>query len=469
MRIKPSYEELERNLIKLNKEAANYKKAEEKIKHLNLILSAIRNVNLLITKEKDRDSLLQRACDILVETRGYFNTWIVLFDDFGKILTAKDSGLSKLFAPFYNQMKYGKLTRCATKALNKFTVIVTKNPLSSCKDCPLSSMYGERAAMTAALVCREKVYGLLSASIPVHFSAEKVEIHLFKEVADDIAYALYTLKIEEKNKRAEKEIREHRDHLEKIVNKRTIELSRTNEQLQQEIYYRSKIAIQLDQSKRQFSSIIKSVPDIIYRLDIFGCITFISDSVKSYGYQPEELLGTYLLDLVHPEDKKEAAYKIEDRRTGDRSTRLFEVRLLTKDESIHRYKFFSLSSEGLYISDETKKDVFQGTQGIARDIADKKRAQEEQFKHEKLQGVLELAGTVCHELNQPFQIISGYAELMMMDKGINENSKFYTLIPKIKKQIDRMGQITQKLNQITEYKTKNYLEGTIIDLDLKLG
>jgi signal transduction histidine kinase len=34
---------------------------------------------------------------------------------------------------------------------------------------------------------------------------------------------------------------------------------------------------------------------------------------------------------------------------------------------------------------------------------------------EKLQAVLELAGAVCHELNQPIQAILGHSELLLMD------------------------------------------------------
>ena len=49
------------------------KQAEKKIKHLNSVLSAIRNVNQLITKERDRDKLLQGVCDKLIEARGYNN------------------------------------------------------------------------------------------------------------------------------------------------------------------------------------------------------------------------------------------------------------------------------------------------------------------------------------------------------------------------------------------------------------
>ena len=47
------------------------KQSEEKIEHLNEVLRAIRNVNQLITQERDRQKLLQGACDSLTETRGY--------------------------------------------------------------------------------------------------------------------------------------------------------------------------------------------------------------------------------------------------------------------------------------------------------------------------------------------------------------------------------------------------------------
>ena len=34
------------------------------------------------------------------------------------------------------------------------------------------------------------------------------------------------------------------------------------------------------------------------------------------------------------------------------------------------------------------------------------------LEEEKLRGVLEMAGAICHELNQPMQAISGYADLL---------------------------------------------------------
>lgn len=101
---------------------------------------------------------------------------------------------------------------------------------------------------------------------------------------------------------------------------------------------------------------------------------------------------------------------------------------------------------------------------VSHDITDKKRADQERLQREKLQGVLEMAGAVCHELNQPIQAISGYSELMLMD--LQEESPLYEKIKAINEQVNKMGDITRKLMEITRYETEDYIGGTkIIDID----
>ncbi len=61
-------------------------KSAEKISHLNLALRAIRSINRLLVREKDRNLLLRGICDILIKNRGYDKVWIVVIDESGKIL-----------------------------------------------------------------------------------------------------------------------------------------------------------------------------------------------------------------------------------------------------------------------------------------------------------------------------------------------------------------------------------------------
>jgi PAS domain S-box-containing protein len=108
---------------------------------------------------------------------------------------------------------------------------------------------------------------------------------------------------------------------------------------------------------------------------------------------------------------------------------------------------------------------------VTRNIDDLRKAEKEVRKmeedgkqNERLQIILETAGAVCHELNQPLMAISGYSELILM--GLSEDDPLYDKNLKILEQISRMGEITGKLMGITKYRTKAFGRGgKIIDID----
>jgi signal transduction histidine kinase len=102
--------------------------------------------------------------------------------------------------------------------------------------------------------------------------------------------------------------------------------------------------------------------------------------------------------------------------------------------------------------------------GVVRDISDRKLAEKERLKKEKLHGVIEMAGAACHELNQPLQIVSGYYELLLNE--IPADHPFIEELNLIRDQIEKMGRITLKIMKITKYRTKPYIKGSmIIDID----
>jgi len=97
------------------------------------------------------------------------------------------------------------------------------------------------------------------------------------------------------------------------------------------------------------------------------------------------------------------------------------------------------------------------------DITWRRKVEEQRIQSEKLKGVIEMAGAVCHELNQPLQTILGFSELLMLD--LENDNPLYKQLNIIVGQIKRMGQITDKLHKITKYETKDYLKGKIIDIN----
>lgn len=179
------------------------KEALERTNHLNRTLKAIRNVNQTIVKEKDRDRLIKKVCDSLVETRGFNNAWIVLLDENGKFLTSAQAGLDEKFISLEKMMKKGSFTKCGRKTLNSRKIIVTENPKISCSDCPLSVNYEGKSSFSICLHHENRVFGLLTVSIPKAYVSDLEEISLFEEVAGDISFALYNLQLEIDKKKAD--------------------------------------------------------------------------------------------------------------------------------------------------------------------------------------------------------------------------------------------------------------------------
>ncbi|MBF0224728.1 MAG: response regulator [Desulfobacterales bacterium] len=82
---------------------------------------------------------------------------------------------------------------------------------------------------------------------------------------------------------------------------------------------------------------------------------------------------------------------------------------------------------------------------------------------EKFKAVIEMAGAICHELNQPMQSIIGYTDLMLM--SIDDDHEFYDPVSEIKSQTSLIGEITGKLMAITKYETIEHHYGKkIIDI-----
>jgi PAS domain S-box-containing protein len=131
-----------------------------------------------------------------------------------------------------------------------------------------------------------------------------------------------------------------------------------------------------------FESIVQSSSDIIYRLDPEGKILFVNNAVEKYGYTAKELIGKSVFDLVYPEDKEIARNKIVEKRSGDRKTNYFEMRLVSKNKhsfmfesncvELEKQPVFSLEAEGIYSPEENNGRKFLGTQGVLRDISEKK-------------------------------------------------------------------------------------------------
>jgi DNA-binding response OmpR family regulator len=83
---------------------------------------------------------------------------------------------------------------------------------------------------------------------------------------------------------------------------------------------------------------------------------------------------------------------------------------------------------------------------------------------EKLQAIVEMAGALCHELNQPFQVVAALAETLMLQ--LPRGGPAHEMARQIRAQVERMGEMTWKLTRVSEYRTTAYVgNAQIVDLE----
>lgn len=144
------------------------------------------------------------------------------------------------------------------------------------------------------------------------------------------------------------------------------------------------ISSRLERSEKLYRYLIDNSPDIIYTLNDEGYFSFVNKRVTTLlGIDRDWLVGKHYSELVHEDDLDLAANAFNERRCDDRASRNVELRLKCRRD-IDRERYFNntlitivLNSTGVYSrGDGYSKHEFLGTYGVARDITDRKRAEE---------------------------------------------------------------------------------------------
>ncbi|NQT72289.1 MAG: PAS domain S-box protein, partial [Chloroflexi bacterium] len=185
------------------------RRQRDHIVYLSEILSAIRNVDQLIVTEKNRETLLQRTCEVMVETKGYNGAWIGLTNPSGAIESVFGAGFDPVrFNEFKNRV--GKLDLPSLSFLGQPGVHVIDDVTNTSVECPLRADDIGSTILHASLMHEGRLYGLMMASVPMGM-VRREEMKLFEEVVTDISYALYGLEVEESRTQAEEALRRSED------------------------------------------------------------------------------------------------------------------------------------------------------------------------------------------------------------------------------------------------------------------
>jgi len=390
----------------------------DRLAHLNLVLRTVRNVNQLIIKERDRDRLLQRICDLLVKDRGYCNAWIALFDNKQRAIAMATSGLGASAEPMAERLRRGELTHCAREVLGHGEVII-KDPNTECADCPLASEYSGRTGVSVRLEHEGEVYGLISMSVPPDFAEDEEERSLFREVAGDIALVLHIIEVDE-------------------LGQRTVE--------------------KLHESESMYRNLVSNLTDVVMEIDSEGKFTYVSPQMLDiFGYTPEESVGLDAFSFVHPDDISQC------------------MEAMANTDEVKMFEYRSRHKDGHYvdvsITGKIAPDGCGGTKNIsvARDITERKKAEKERTKLEqqlrqqqKLESTGTLAGGVAHEINNPINGIINYAQLI--GDRLEETSPLKEYTGEIIKESERVTVIVRNLLAFSRDEKQTHSPAEISDV-----
>ncbi|WP_243670070.1 PAS domain S-box protein [Methanoculleus chikugoensis] len=189
------------------------------------------------------------------------------------------------------------------------------------------------------------------------------------------------------------------------------ELQCTAEQLQEKTEELALLNRALQESEEHFRSLIENASDIILLLDINGCITYASPSVKRIGnYDPEDLIGMNALDLTHPDDMPTVLEAMRTRMVQPSAIITFEVRVR---DSAGRWIYLEVTGASLLREGSARGFIVN-----ARDITDRKHAEEERNRliasleeaHREANLYLDI---MTHDIRNANNVSGIYAGLML--------------------------------------------------------
>ena len=114
------------------------RRTEERLINLNLALRTVREVNKLITTERDRSRLIDRVCRRLTDRSSYECASIMLLDDAGVVELSSHAGGLGSTSPGEDVFAGKSAPPCLLRLLEGKDQLVVTDRRDQCGGCPLS-------------------------------------------------------------------------------------------------------------------------------------------------------------------------------------------------------------------------------------------------------------------------------------------------------------------------------------------
>ena len=402
------------------------RRSEARIRHLNQLLRAIRDINGLMVKQRDARKLLQDACEILMQMRGYLLVWIAEAEPGStRVIPVARSGPEKdyvdeititLDESLTGQGPVGMSIR--NRELRIVNDVATDPAFEPWRKRAMARGYRSVASFPLILGSMKVSSLAVYADRPGAFDPE--EIDLLNELAADLAYALRGIEDENQRRRAEESLHAQ--------------------------------AQALIESEQRYRDLFENANDLIYTIDLGGNFTSLNKAGERIsGFTRAEVLQMNIRQVVAPESLAQAEENIRRAIAGE---------FLPPAEYVIIGKHGNRITVEVNIRTVVQNDKPVAIQGIARDVSERNLLQRQFFQAQKMEAIGRLAGGIAHDFNNLLTIIIGCSNFLLSD--IPPENPAHADAEQIKRAGTRAAALTSKLLVLSR---KQILRPRVLDLN----
>ena len=264
-------EDFDRVLVSIM-DITDRKQAEEKLEKANRLYAMLSHVNQAVVREKDKQSLFQKVCDISVELGKFKLAWIGLIDEEDKLV--KSAAFSGEGADYLENIEISLTDEITAKGPTGKSILEGRAVVfNDLENNPNYAPWRERAlekgyrsSGSFPIRLDNSVIGSINvyAEEPNFFDED--EIKLLEEVSLDISFALGRYKVESERMKVEQSLRE---------------------------------------SEEKFRTMAVSSPLGLYITDVEGNVDYVNGKcTEIIGRPAEDALGFNWARAVHPDDRE---------------------------------------------------------------------------------------------------------------------------------------------------------------------
>jgi PAS domain S-box-containing protein len=206
--------------------------------------------------------------------------------------------------------------------------------------------------------------------------------------------------------------------------------------------------------EQQYRELFENASDMVFTIDLQGRFTSVNRACEAItGYTREEALTLGIGDVLAPEHQALAA-RLSSVPTGPMTQRrLVQLTIIGK----HGRRIVTEVSWRPIVRDGGVASV----EGIARDLTERRRLEEQLRQAQKMEAVGRLAGGIAHDFNNLLMAVTGYSELLL--ERLAHDDSLRRTAEEIRNAAARAAGLTR---QLLTFSRKQVLRPAVIDLNV---